>query len=172
MNRAEHGGNVRRGPGGCIAGCSGASGRRALLPRRRPIAGADGCDYFDCVSECTYAATAAISAADSFAPPIGGIGAGCCFGFGTPLFTMASMPARVGSVFSHSPSVRSGASGVPFAAGPWHVEQSPLPVKIFSPCFGSYAGAGAGCIATGASSVACAAETVSGAYCEQASVAA
>src|SRR5690606_32383564 len=76
--------------------------------------------YF-CDRLYTYAATALISAADRFAPPIGGIGAGYFSGLGTPAFTIASIPASVPSVLSHSPSVRSGASGVPLPAGPWHV---------------------------------------------------
>src|SRR5688500_3206730 len=75
-----------------------------------------------CDSEYTYDATCWISWSLSCAPPIGGIGLGCSFGVGTPLRTICWMFCQDGSVmFSHSESVRFGASGVPVASWPWQL---------------------------------------------------
>ncbi len=52
-------------------------------------------------SACTYAATACNCFLLSVAPPMGGITPVCCFGAGTPLAIVASIPARLPSLQSH-----------------------------------------------------------------------
>ena len=59
-----------------------------------------------------------MSAADNWAPPIGGMGLRYFFGSATPLVIVWVIDDKLPSPQSQAPNVRSGPSGVPLASAP------------------------------------------------------
>ena len=73
---------------------------------------------------------------------MGGIGAGCCFGLGTPARISERICSTVPSTLIQIESRRFGAMVVPCAFGPWQFTQLPFPSKICFPRRVCWAAAG------------------------------